>query len=153
MSDSIQIAVTPALIADALQKCGYRAQAVERDGVRQLQSAAQGLGFFVSFGNPAAVSGSFIDYSFQCWIAIEGTLAPELIDSWNRGKRFARLYRQEQMLVLIMDVLVAGGVTENYLRAQVEIWDRVLHDFVQHLRQSVPVTTAANPSAATAEAA
>jgi hypothetical protein len=51
--------------------------------------------------------------------------------------RFARLSRQGEHLVLSMDVVVAGGVTENHLVAQCELWDRVIRDFIMFLRKPV----------------
>jgi hypothetical protein len=48
--------------------------------------------------------------------------------------RFARLFRQDAFLVLTMDVVLAGGVTDDYLCAQCELWDRVIRDFILHLR-------------------
>ncbi len=132
---AVKVSISPADIVEALKSAGYRANLVEQGQVPQVQSAAQGLGFFVGFGNPAP-SGArgYLDFSFQCWITIQGELAAGLIESWNQGKRFARMYRQEQLLVLTMDVLVAGGVTSAFLRAQVELWDHVIHDFIRHLK-------------------
>ncbi|MGU9560598.1 hypothetical protein ACQXW1_17725, partial [Lactiplantibacillus pentosus] len=55
--------------------------------------------------------------------------------AWNIGKRFARLAVQGEFLVLEMDVVVAGGVSESYLRATAELWDRLLQEFLLFLRQ------------------
>jgi hypothetical protein len=132
---------TPTAIAEILKASGYRANVVEHERYPQVQSAAQGLGFFVGFGNPAA-SGGYSDFSFHCWITIQGELPPHLIDGWNQNKRFARLYRQGQLLILTMDVIVAGGVAPSHLRAQIELWDRVIHDFMRHLKQPAPAAAA-----------
>lgn len=144
MSEFIKTSVTPSDLAEALKKSGYRANLVEQNKLPQLQSAAQGIGFFIAFGNPApAGRGGYVDYSFHCWFAIQGELRADLVDAWNRSKRFARLFRQEQMLVLTMDVMVAGGVCDAFLCAQVEVWDRVLHDFIAHFKQPAPAPAAA----------
>jgi len=160
MSDTLKTSVKPADVAEALKKTGYRASLVEHERFPQVQSAAQGLGFFIGFGNAAVTdSASYIDYSFHCWITIQGDLPAGLIDGWNQSKRFARMYRQGQLLILTMDVLVSGGVTENFLCAQVELWDRIIHDFIRHLKQSAvrhaqaaQAAQAANGAAGTAAA-
>ena len=33
-----------------------------------------------------------------------------------------------------MDVVVAGGVSERYLRSTIELWDRLIQEFLLHLR-------------------
>lgn len=36
--------------------------------------------------------------------------------------------------MLEMDVLVAGGVSQGYLRTAVELWDRLMREFLLFLR-------------------
>ncbi len=133
---AVKTAVTPNEVADILKTAGYRANVVEHQQFPQVQSAAQGLGFFVGFGNSApGEEGTYVDFSFHCWITLQGEFAAQTIDSWNQTRRFARLYRQGQLLILTMDVMVAGGVTDAFLLAQTELWDRVIRDFIRHLQQ------------------
>ncbi|HSW12134.1 MAG TPA: YbjN domain-containing protein [Solimonas sp.] len=144
MSTEMRAFVTPADIADILRKAGYRATVVEHDKFPQVQSAAQGLGFFISFGNGVPGSaGTYVDFSYHCWISIQGELPEGLIETWNQSRRFARLFRQGQLLVLTMDVVVAGGVSEPYLAAQAELWDRVIHDFLHHVKRPAAAQSAA----------
>lgn len=139
----ILLAVTPAAIAEALRRTGYRAALADNAGVPQVQSAAQGLGFVVSFGNPSqSGEGSYADCAFQCWIGIQGELPDDLVTAWNQGMRFARMFRQGEHVVVSMDVVVAGGVTEDYLCGQCELWDRVIRDFILHLRRPVGAAVA-----------
>jgi hypothetical protein len=150
MNDSIRTAVTAEDIAAILHKCGYRASIVQQERGTQVQSAAQGLGFFVGLGNAQPEQpGSHLDFSFHCWITIQGELPLGLVGNWNQSMRFARLFRRGQLLVLTMDVLVAGGVTEAYLCAQCELWDRVIHDFIRHINRPAAESHAA-PAAAMA---
>lgn len=165
MTDLIRTSVSPEDLAEVLRKTGYRAAVVEPQvGGQtgpigpQVQSAAQGLGFFIGFGNPlpavdAALGGSrhYVDFAFHCWLNIEGDLRPDLVDGWNRSKRFARLFHQAPLLVLSMDVVVAGGVSEAFLIAHCELWDRVLQDFIAHLR--LPASNTASSTASSAGAA
>ncbi|WP_428382608.1 YbjN domain-containing protein [Nevskia ramosa] len=160
MTDLIRTSVSPEDLAEVLRKTGYRAAVAEQQGGGQMggpqvQSAAQGLGFFIGFGNPlpasdAALGGSrqYVDFAFHCWLNIEGELRPDLVDSWNRGKRFARLFHQAPLLVLSMDVVVAGGVAEGFLIAHCELWDRILQDFIAHLRLPTAAAGAAVAGAA-----
>jgi hypothetical protein len=140
MSEGNLSSVTPEFVAELLRRSGYRANIAQQNGAPQVQSAAQGLGFFIGFGNPAAEPGTHVDFSFHCWLAIQGELPLAVIEGWNAGMRFARLFRREEMLILTMDVMVAGGVSEAHLLAQIEIWDRLIHDFIRHLRTPAPDT-------------
>ena len=128
--------VTLEQLTTAMQRAGYRAVVAEQNGKPLLQSAAQGLGFIVTPGNPVpARDGHYMDYSFNCLIRVEGVLVDSMIEDWNRNKRFSRLFRQQNTLVLAMDVFVAGGVPERSLQIQCELWDRLMHDFIAHLKQ------------------
>jgi hypothetical protein len=40
----------------------------------------------------------------------------------------------QNFLVLDMDVVMFGGVTASHLRAQIEIWDRLIQELVPFLR-------------------
>ncbi|HCP78135.1 MAG: hypothetical protein CML16_14735 [Pusillimonas sp.] len=121
-------------LTDLLQASGYRVTSSEQNGQTQLLSAAQGVGFAVRFGNPAAEEGHYLDYTLSCALRVQGELPDELVPQWNSTKRFARLTRQSDFLVLEMDVVVAGGVSEAHLRATAEIWDRLLQQFLLFLR-------------------
>ena len=153
MSELID-AVTVEEMAETLRRCGYRANVVEFQGRPQVRSAAQGLGFIVAFGGSPKPDSSgvtrYADLAFQCWIAIEGDLAHGIIDRWNQQQRFARLFRQGQMLVLCYDVLVAGGVAPEHLLSQCELWDRIIHELIRHLKQPPPALAAGRPGPATA---
>lgn len=132
-------------LADVLRRAGYRVTAAEQNGAVQLMSASQGIGFAVRFGNPAAAlapqgadaqlaAQRFIDYTLSCVLQVQGELPAELVADWNRTKRFARLASHGQFLALEMDVVVAGGVSERYLRSTIELWDRLIQEFLLHLR-------------------
>ena len=132
-------------LADVLRRAGYRVTAAEQNGAVQLMSASQGIGFAVRFGNPAAALAPqgadaqlaaqlFIDYTLSCVLQVQGELPAELVADWNRTKRFARLASHGQFLALEMDVVVAGGVSERYLRSTIELWDRLIQEFLLHLR-------------------
>lgn len=145
-------------LADLMRTAGYRVTPAEQNGVVQLMSASQGVGFVVRFGNAGATQGTYIDYTLSCALQVQGDLPAELVPSWNRTKRFARLAAHGQFLVLEMDVVVAGGVTERHLASMVELWDRLVQEFLLHLRNRPSMMAAEealkkNPNVLTSEAA
>jgi hypothetical protein len=135
MNDTALIhSITPARMTEVLQAAGYRVSTSEQNGVMQLLSASQGVGYAVRFGNPATEAGAYLDYTLSCALRVQGELPDGLVGRWNSTKRFARLSRQDAFLVLEMDVVVAGGVAEQTLRVNTEIWDRLLQEFLLFLR-------------------
>jgi hypothetical protein len=153
MANEVIKTVSAETLSALLKDAGYRVSQTEQNGVTQLLSAAQGIGFALRLGNKQPGSeAEHIDFSFGCLLRTEGVVPAELVDSWNRTKRFCRLAKFDQFLALEMDVTVAGGVVRDYLRANVELWDRLLQEFILHLRQPLP-TAAAGAAAGTAATA
>lgn len=135
MSEDMLQSITPEQLGQLLQNAGYRVNPTEQGGIVQLLSASQGIGFAVRFGNPAVTVGSYLDFTFSCALRIEGELPDGLTQVWNATRRFARLSRQGDFLVMELDAIVAAGVSEDHLRGQMELWDRLLHEFVVFLRE------------------
>lgn len=133
-------------LADVFKAAGYRVTAAEQNGVVQLMSASQGVGFAARFGNAAAEAGTYLDFTLSCALQVQGELPAQIVASWNRTKRFARLWEQAPFLVLEMDVVVAGGVSERNLRSLIELWDRLIREFLLHLRDR-PATAAGEGAA------
>lgn len=130
-------------LADLLRRAGYRATVASDGGRPLVQSAAQGLGFLLMPGNAASEEpGSYVDFSFNCLIRLEQKLSSSQIESWNEGKRFGRCFQRDGLLALALDVMLVGGVSERYLLSQCELWDRLMHDFIAHLRQPAPAAAA-----------
>ncbi|MDS0859795.1 YbjN domain-containing protein [Burkholderia pseudomultivorans] len=128
-------------LADVFRAAGYRVTATEQNGAVQLMSASQGVGFAVRFGNvvPAAqpqnvAEARYLDYTLSCVLQVQGELPAQLVADWNRMKRFARLASHGPFLALEMDVIAAGGVSTRYLRSTIELWDRMVQEFLLHLR-------------------
>ncbi|MCU1761415.1 YbjN domain-containing protein [Pseudomonas sp. 14P_8.1_Bac3] len=121
-------------LTDLLQAAGYRVNQTEHNGIVQLLSASQGIGYAVRFGNPAAEQGSYVDFTFSCALRVQGELPAGLAELWNASRRFARLSVQGEFLVMEMDVVVAAGVSADYLRGNLELWDRLLQEFITYLR-------------------
>ncbi|MCW1244849.1 YbjN domain-containing protein [Pseudomonas sp. SAICEU22] len=133
-AQTLILSITPEQLGELLQAAGYRVNRTEQGAVVQLLSASQGIGFAVRFGNPAVTEGSFLDFTFSCALRIEGELPEGLVQVWNASRRFARLSRQGDFLVMEMDAIVAAGVSEDHVRGVLELWDRLLQEFVVYLR-------------------
>ncbi|CAI0693224.1 YbjN domain-containing protein [Serratia entomophila] len=147
--------VNPRLLTEVLQSAGYRTNQVEQNGAVQLLSASQGIGFALRFGNAGKAPGEYLDFTLSTTLRIEGVLPGGLVAQWNQSRRFSRLTEQSGFLVLDMDVPVAGGVMRNYLQANLELWDRLLQEFLLYLRhviqtenEKAPANSEEGPAAA-----
>ncbi|NBF07899.1 YbjN domain-containing protein [Pseudomonas sp. Fl4BN1] len=135
MTQTILIdSVTIDSLTELLQGAGYRVNQTEQNGIVQLLSASQGIGYAVRFGNPTAEPGHYVDFTFSCALRVQGELPGGLAELWNASRRFARLSLQGEFLVMEMDVVVAG-VGETHLRGNLELWDRLLQEFIVYLRE------------------
>ncbi|EPJ97171.1 MULTISPECIES: YbjN domain-containing protein [Pseudomonas] len=121
-------------LTELLQAAGYRVNETEQNGIVQLLSASQGIGYAVRFGNPAPTPGDYLDFTFSCALRVQGELPAGLAQLWNASRRFARLSVQGEFLVMEMDVVVAG-VSTDHLRSNLELWDRLLQEFIVYLRE------------------
>ncbi|KAB0487932.1 Putative sensory transduction regulator [Pseudomonas reinekei] len=126
--------VSPQSLTEVLQTAGYRVNQTDQNGIVQLLSASQGIGYAVRFGNPAGEQGRYVDFTFSCALRVQGELPAGLAELWNASRRFARLSVQGEFLVMEMDVVVAAGVSADYLRGNLELWDRLLQEFIVYLR-------------------
>ncbi|WP_431494863.1 YbjN domain-containing protein [Pseudomonas brassicacearum] len=122
-------------LTEWLQAAGYRVNETEQNGIVQLLSASQGIGFAVRLGNPASTAGQYLDFTFSCALRVQGELPAGLVELWNASRRFARLSLQGEFLVMEMDVVVAAGVSADHLRSHLELWDRLLQEFIVYLRE------------------
>ncbi|MDB6446311.1 MULTISPECIES: YbjN domain-containing protein [Pseudomonas] len=127
--------VSPTSLTELLQSAGYRVNETEQNGIVQLLSASQGIGFAVRFGNPTPTAGQYLDFTFSCALRVQGELPAGLAELWNASRRFARLSVQGEFLVMEMDVVVAAGVSGDHLRSHLELWDRLLQEFIVYLRE------------------
>lgn len=139
MAEAFFTALTAEKLIDLLQAAGYRAEKFQDSaGDTHLRSATNGVPFNVRLGNRAAapVEGYF-DFTFVTLVKTEGEFPLEGVNTWNAQRRFARLHRAPDFLVLDMDVIVAGGVGEDHIRGIIELWDRMLQELMGFLRANV----------------
>lgn len=145
---------TPTLLRDLLLAAGYRVEEVKGPaGTPALRSATAGLAFEVHFANPLpneagdATSPGWADATFQAAFQVQGELPLSLVNHWNVSRRFARLNLLQNLLLLDMDIVALGGVSADNLRAQAEIWDRLVNQLIAYLRDELPKLAKAAPRA------
>ncbi len=140
-TDLIQT-VTLERLRELLQRFGYRAElvTVEARKTTFLRSATAGMAFDIRPGNqlPGDVV-AYADFSFLALFTIKGGELPlALVNNWNNQRRFGRLHIDQGLLMLDMDVSVAGGVSADHLSAQFAVWDQLLQGLITYLRTELP---------------
>jgi hypothetical protein len=155
MSDTAIVKLTLDTLRDVFQQAGYRVADVTDPvaNIPYLQSATGGLAFDIRPGNRLADAAGFVDVAFTAVLQIQGELPLDLVNRWNATRRFARLQLSQQFLVFTLDVSVAGGVMPNHLRAQIEIWDRLVQELIAYLRDELRQLAATNGATPVAPAA
>ncbi len=143
-------------LREIFQQVGYRAETANDPDRNSpvLRSSTGGISFEARPGNRSGQGGkSFVDFVFIAGLQVEGELSLDIVNRWNTLRRFARLHLNPGLLLLTMDVSMVGGVSRDHLRANIEIWDKLLPDLVAYLReelQKLKIANVAEPAAATA---
>lgn len=128
------------LVADAIRAAGCGVTPVPQDGVVHLHSACHGVGFQVLWGNPmpaveAGASPRWADLTLSCPLRVQGGSLPAALESeWHRAKRFARVSRHGDHVVLEMDIIAAGGISRGHLEVQLGLWMQMMGQFFGFLR-------------------
>jgi hypothetical protein len=139
MAEAQILSVTPEGLSDLLQGAGFRAE--RRDdpsGLPIIASATGGIAFNIRLGNRAAPPAEgYLDFTYLTVIKIDGDFPIDRVNEWNRTKRFARLHKNGEFIVLDMDIVAVAGVTERHLRATLDLWDRLLQELMAWLRGDV----------------
>ncbi len=140
MSDSVIVTLTLDSLREIVQKAGYRVEEVT-DPVANtvyLRSATNGLAFDIRPGSRlTSTDQGFLDVALVALLQVQGDLPLDLINRWNATRRFARLQLSQPLLVLSLDISVAGGVAPNHIRAQIEIWDHLVQQLIAYLREEL----------------
>lgn len=133
-SADIITSVTSAQVADAIRAAGCAVSVQQDDLVTRLHSASHGIGYQVHWGNQAGAD-QYLDFTLSCPLRVQGGDLPEgLINEWHRSRRFARVAAHGEFLVLEMDVIVAGGVSPEFLNFSMRLWVEMMGQFFLHLR-------------------
>jgi hypothetical protein len=154
MSNAMIESLSVTGVQELLQQIGYRVEVVaDPGGAPFLRSATSGMPFearlITRLPGDAEIYGDMV---LMTALRIQGDLALDLVNQWNNTRRFGRLRVTQDMLVLEMEVPVFGGVAPAHVRAQVEIWDRLVQELLPFLRE-VSRAAPAGADAAVAPAA
>lgn len=133
--------VTSAQVAEAIRAAGCAVTVQQDDLVTRLHSASHGIGYQVHWGNQAGAD-EYLDFTLSCPLRVQGGDLPEgLINEWHRSRRFARVAAHGEFLVLEMDVIVAGGVSPDFLNFSMRLWVEMMGQFFLHLRNFTQQST------------
>ncbi|RTL72998.1 MAG: YbjN domain-containing protein [Hyphomicrobiales bacterium] len=133
---------------EALQAAGYRVEVAATGDVPVLRSATGGLAFEVRLANRIADREDFADAAFLASFALQGSLPGDLLNAWNKSRRFARLFVEDadderKFLVLCMDLSLVGNSNPHALGAQIAIWDSLAQSLVTWLRETLAAASRA----------
>ncbi|TWB96269.1 putative sensory transduction regulator [Bradyrhizobium macuxiense] len=140
-------------LRDSFQSVGYRVETLTDPvaNTTYLRSATAGLGFEIRPGNQlVGEEQSFVDATLVTTLQVQGELPLDLVNRWNTTRRFGRLQYSQPFLMFCLDVSVAGGVAPNFVRAQIEIWDRLVQELIAYLREELPKLAVRNGATAAA---
>ncbi|NEV02767.1 YbjN domain-containing protein [Bradyrhizobium sp. UFLA 03-164] len=138
-------------LRDSFQNGGYRVETLTDPvaNTTYLRSATAGLGFEIRPGNQlVGEEQSFVDVMLVTTLQVQGELPLDLVNRWNTTRRFGRLQFSQPFLMFCLDVSVAGGVAPNFVRAQIEVWDRLVQELIAYLREELPKLAARSGAAA-----
>lgn len=127
-------ATDPAGITQVLQSRGYRAM-LETDpvGDPMIRSSAAGATFVIYFYE-CTDNKDCGAIQFYAGFIRENPPSKDVIHTWNAENRYGKAYiDRENDPVIEMDVQMDGGISKANLINQVEIWERVVGAFQQHI--------------------
>ena len=150
MSETVITKLTLEVLRETVQLAGYRVETLTDPAAKTayLRSATAGLAFDIRPGNRLSdTEDGFVDFAVVAVLQVQGDLPLDIVNRWNTTRRFGRLQFSPPFLMLTLDASVAGGVTQNHLRAQIEIWDFLLQQLIGYLREELARTTTSNGAA------
>ena len=119
-------------ILDAAEQLGTATLSAQPNGDPVINGKIGDLGYQIYFKNCTATAACE-DLNFYVGF---GDTKPtlEVINDWNRDKRFGRAYLDEvQDAVIEMDLDLVKGVTPEYLASQMGLWSLVVAEFSTHI--------------------
>lgn len=151
MSDIVH-SLTADNLCQIMQSAGFKAEIALDPGAGEplVRSATNGVGFEIHLGNKLGDDlGSHADAGFVMIFKIVGDIQRSIVNKWNSTHRFGRLAIDDRvptqnLLVLCMDFVAAGGVAPSHLRSQVEIWDRFVRELIVWLPAELSAFRAAD---------
>jgi hypothetical protein len=142
--ETVITSLTLETLRESFQQAGYRVETLTDPlaNIQYLRSATAGVAFDIRPGNPLGEGNGFADVALVAILQVAGDMPLDIVNRWNGSRRFGRLQLNQPFLVFCLDVSVLNGVTPAHLRAQIELWDRLVQDLVPFLRTSLAETAA-----------
>lgn len=138
MSETIIDRLSLDRLRELFQLAGYRVETLTDPAANlaYLRSATNGIAFDIRPGNMLPGDEQvFVDLALIAVLHVQGEMPLDLVNRWNATRRFARLQFSPPFLALSFDISLAGGVSQNHLRGQIEIWDQLVQQLVTFLRE------------------
>ena len=118
-------------ILDAAEVLGTATLTEQPNGDPLINGTTDGLAYQIYFRNCTA-NAACEDLNF--YTGFSAKPAPEVINAWNRDKRFSRAYLDNvQDAAIEMDIDLVKGVTPDYLASQFSLWSQVVAQFSSHI--------------------
>lgn len=118
-------------ILAAAKVIGTATMATQQNGDPLINGTVDGSAYQIYFKNCTA-NASCEDLNFYVGFSAKPSL--DVINDWNRDKRFSRAYLDEVAdAVVEMDLDLVQGVTSGYLTSQFDLWRQVVAQFATHI--------------------
>lgn len=139
MSDTLISKLDIEGLRELFQLAGYRVETASDPvaNLTYLRSATNGLAFDIRPGNRLSDGEGILDIALVAVIQVQGELPLAVVNRWNASRRFGRLQLSGPFLALSLDLLLAGGVSRDHLRAEIEIWDHLVQQLIVFLREEL----------------
>jgi hypothetical protein len=132
LGEELLTAADTSEILNIAQSFGSANLLTQSNGDPQISGKINGIAYQVYFRNCSSNEGCEDLNFYLGFLDIKPGL--EVINTWNDNMRFSRAYLDEDEDACVeMDVDLAPGVTEEYLRAQFGIWERVLNQYSEYV--------------------
>jgi hypothetical protein len=127
--NGITVDETVELIRDA----GYKARIEkEEDGTRYIESKASGRIFDVYFYNCDEETERCLQLMFQIRLKTTEEQQQKALE-YDIKKVFGRAYNEGETTYMDYALHINGGVTGDYVKNNLELWDNVVGEFVQFI--------------------
>lgn len=121
---------TEAVLASA-RGIGEATLSTQPNGDPLINGQVEGTSYQIYFRNCTG-NEDCEDLNFYAGFSSKPTL--EVINTWNRDKRFSRAYIDEVGDAAVeMDLDMVAGVTPDYLESQIGLWPQIIAGFEAHI--------------------
>lgn len=118
-----------ARVVEIVSAYGQAEQRQDESGV-WIRCEVDGIVYSISFLNCDETGGGCTTVQFRAWWEANGIHTVEMMNQWNRDRRFSAAYLDDSMNPTIeWDVNLAGGVTAVNFDDDLQWWHSVMREF------------------------